>query len=264
MLAPLLMSLALAQPAQESLAPLGGPAVAIRSEAPTLVRFDFGGRLRRPEISPQEAALGLLGLERDVLERAEGVLAARAAAVDRFVVSNLLLLGELDTAGQAGNKLDQAVTIARLVDAIRPLLEAGTLDEQIAVVLPPGDAARFCGLMKEYWDAVTREALAENRAAGKRDPRLLVLFGERVRHVGEEIARSYERQSAGGTLFVDYLLADLELSAAQREVMMGLKLDFVERAGMRPTEKQQQVFVVGALAYLTAEQRARVIKKIPR
>src|SRR5688500_4528356 len=118
MLATVLLLLALAQPVQEHAAPLGGPVVADQGGAPTLLRYDFGGKLRRPEVSPQEAALGLLGLEGGSLERAEAVLAARAAAVDRFVVSNLLLLGELDTAGKAGDKLDQALTLARLIDAI--------------------------------------------------------------------------------------------------------------------------------------------------
>ena len=36
--------------------------------------------------------------------------------------------------------------------------------------------------------------------------------------IGEEITRSYERQTASGTLFIDYLIADLDLSAEQVEI----------------------------------------------
>ena len=70
--------------------------------------------------------------------------------------------------------------------------------------------------------------------------------------------------SAGvsGTLIVDYFLADLELSDEQRATIKGLKVDMLQRSGFRPSEKDQQMLAVGALAYLNEKQRETVIKRI--
>jgi hypothetical protein len=274
-LGPLLtMVVALGQPAQQAASegvprqpgtpdpPLAGPAVAPRHDRPTLVERDFSNRLRRPQSTPEEAALSLFTLDAVTKARIDAILAARAAAMDRFVSGNLLLLGELDTAGKAGDTLDQLATLAELVRRLRPVLDNGPLEARIAAALPPDAAPRFRALLAEYWRAVIKEGVAESRTRGKNDPRWAVHLGERLRHLGEEIARSYERQAAAGTIGLDYLLSDLDLSDEQRATMLSLKIDFLERTDFKPTEKQQQLFIAGALGYLNHEQRAKVLAKI--
>jgi len=249
-------------PATDQPAALAGPALPERVQRVTLVERDFNNRLRRPQTSPSEAALGLLSLDASVKARVDAIIGARAAAMDRFVSGNLLLLGQLDSAGKAGDKVDQLVTIVELVDRLRPVLDDGALDAQIAAALPPEPAARFHRLVAEYWRAVIAEGVAESRRIGKNDPRWAVYLGERIKHLGEEIGRSYQRQVSAGTLILDYLLSDLGLSDSQRATMLRLKVDFLQRTNFRPTEKQQQLFVAGAIGYLNESQRATVLKRI--
>jgi hypothetical protein len=242
--------------------PLSGPIVPRAPERPTIVQYDFNSRIRRPETSPEHAAILLLNLPAPVQARADEVFARRAALIDGFVARNLLLLQELDTAGKAGDKLDQLVLILRALEEVRPILEAGPMRDQVAGVLPAPDAGRFRSMVGEYWSAVLAESLRDARAAGKRNARWQIDLGERFRHLGAEIAQSYERQVASGTLIIDYLMTGLDLTPEQVTTINGLKLDMLQRAGMRPAEKDQQQLAVGALAYLNPEQRAKVIKRL--
>lgn len=255
----LVLAAILAQPVS---APLAGPAAASRAERPTLVQRDFNQRLRRPETTPERAALNLLKLSPDSLAAAESVLDRRAAAIDRFVTENLFLLQELDTASKAGDKLDVAILILRAVDAIRPVLAYGTLRDQVVAALSPDDAARFAAVFDEYWSAAVDESHRESREAGKKEARWAIDLGERFKHLGEEIARSFERQLASGTVFVDYYLQGLDLTDEQRGSINALKLDMLERTAFKPSEKDQQQLAVGALAYLSAAQRTIVLKRI--
>ena len=152
--------------------------------------------------------------------------------------------------------------ILRTLQKIRPVLEPGPMRDQVSRVLPGPDAARFRAIVDEYWAAVIKEGLRDARARGKKDARWQVDLGERLKHLGEEIARSYERQVASGTLFVDYFMSELHLSPEQTRIINDLKLDMLRQSGMRPGEKDQQRLVLGALAYLTADQRAKVIKRL--
>lgn len=258
----LIPALVLTQPTQPQPAPLAGPRLAATQRPATLVQYDLAGRLRRPEIAPEEAALALLDLDAQAKAAADAIIEGRAAALDRFVSENLLLLGQLDTAGKAGGKLDQFTLFMQLYEKLRPTLEQGPLDARIAAALPAPAAARFRALVNTYYTAAAQEIQEADAANGKKTPLRLAMLGERLRLVGEEIKRSYERQAAAGTLIADYLLADLDLTEAQRNTISRLKLDFLERTSFHPTEKQQQGFVAGAVAYLSEAQRARVIRKI--
>jgi hypothetical protein len=254
----LLAAATLAQP----VSPLAGPPVARDPGHRSLVKYDFNSRLRRPETSPEHAAVLLLDLPAAERAKADEILARRAALIDGFVAGNLFLLQELDTAGKAGGKLDQFVLLLRTLEKIRPVLEAGPLRDQVASVLPAPEAAKFRAMVNEYWSAAIREGLRDSRAAGKKEARWLIDLGERFKHLAEEIGRSYERQAASGTLFIDSFMADLNLTPEQARTINGLKFDMLERTGMHPGEKDQQQLVVGALAYLNVEQRTKVLKRI--
>src|SRR4051812_18762868 len=89
--------------------PLRGPALAERVKAPSLVSYDMQGRLRDLEGTPEHVALKMLELSPAEREGAERVIVARAARVDAFVTQNLLMFGQLDSAGKAGAKLDTAL-----------------------------------------------------------------------------------------------------------------------------------------------------------
>jgi hypothetical protein len=242
--------------------PLAGPVASPPVERISLVRYDFNSKLRRPEATPEEEAVGLMELPKEARARVDEVFARRAAGIDRFVSGNLFLLQELDTAGKAGDKWGQFVLVMRAVDELKPVLGAGQLRDQVARVLPAAEAGKFRALVDEYWAAAVRESVHEARAAGKKDARWQVELGERFRHLTEEIVRSYERQAASGTLFVDYFMANLDLSEEQVKVINGLKLEMLQRTNMRPSEKDQQQLAIGALAYLNERQRGVVLKRL--
>jgi hypothetical protein len=242
--------------------PLAGPAVGARATRTTLVSYDMNGRLRRPETTPEEAAAGLMGLTPALKSRVDEVLARRAGQIDRFVAENLLMLQELDTAGKAGDRFGQVRLVLLAYHRLKPVLEAGPMEDQVAAALPGSEAGRFRALVDEYWRAAVDEAAADGKAKGKRGPRWAVDLGERLRHLGEEIARSFARQQAAGTLFVDYFMYDLGLTDEQRRTINGLKLDMVERSGGKASEEDQKRLAIGAMAYLNEAQRAKVIARL--
>lgn len=248
----------------QSAAPLGGPKV--RAEAPrtTLVSYDLDGRLRRPEGSPEAAAIDLLGLSPDLQRRVDQVVSERAGAMDRFVTDNLMLLSQLDSASKAGDKLDQMVLLLEGFEKLRPALQGGPLRDRIVAALPPAEATRFKSLYDGYWSALISEGVRDNRAQGKHDARWAVALGLHVQELGLEITRSYERQAASGTIFIDYLIADLDLSPQQKETVRSLKLDMLTRTDFRPTEADQKQLGLGILAYLNERQRTKVLEKLPR
>ncbi len=243
-------------------APLAGPVAAPAPARVSLVEYDFNSRLRRPETSPEHAAVLLLKLPPVARAKADQIFARRAELIDEFVSKNLFLLQELDTAGKAGDKLDQFVLLMHTLEQLRPVLAPGSLRDQVAAVLPAPDAVRFKAVVNEYWSAAITEGLRDARAAGTKDARWQIDLGERFKHLSEEIVRSYERQAASGTLIIDYFMTGLELSPEQVRTITALKLDMLQRTGMRPTEKDQQQLAVGALAYLNVQQRTKVLKKL--
>jgi hypothetical protein len=242
--------------------PLGGPRVARQATRPTLLSYDLSGRVRRLQTAPEIAAIELLHLAPGLQAGVDAVVGARAAAMDRFVSENLLLLSQLDTASKANDRLGAAVLLLEGFNKLRPALKDGPLRDRIARALPPAAAARFHALYSEYWSALVAESVRDNRAQGKHDPRWAIDLGEHLKELGQEITRAYERQAASGTLFIDYLLSDLDLSDRQRRTIETLKLDMLARTNMRPSEKDQKQLGLGILAYLNERQRLKVIKKI--
>lgn len=239
--------------------PLAGPTVAGPAR-PTFVQHDMSGRVVRPTVSIEQAAVERLELSAEVREKVHRVLTERAAALDAFVVENLLLLNQLQTVQTAGSLRDKIVVGVEAVRKLGAAIKGKSLREEVARVLPPERAAEFRALLREYIRAVHEEG----RLLKPKDPppRWAVTLGESFASLGREIAASFERQSASGTLFVDYLVAGLNLNEYQRGVIHELKLDLLERTNMRPTEEDQKKLILGAAAFLDQDQRAKVIAKV--
>lgn len=238
--------------------PLGGPIV--RPAPVSIIETDFLGRLRRPETSPERAALDALALSPADRERLDALLAPREALLDRFVADNLLLLGQFDTAVKGGSHRHALALAFTLLRALAPVIEPGPLRSQIARALDPDSRRRFLSLLRDYDAALVRDA----RAAGNPAPRTLILLGERLRELGEDIARSFQRQQNAGTIFADALLSGIDLSPEQARAFHDLKLDLLERTAGRASETDQRNLVLAILARLSESQRARVLPRIPR
>jgi hypothetical protein len=263
MLLPLLPVLvAMAQPPAPAAPPFGGPVIAPRVERPTLVSYDMSGRLRDLENSPEQEALRLLDLDAASRAAAEQVLTSRAARIDAFVTDNLLMFGQLDSAGKAGAKLDATMLLAKIMERGWPLIIEGPQRGRIAQALPPVAATKFRALIAEYRRAWWKQAYADARAKGDHPPAIAVAIAERAMELGKELGRSYERQAGMGTLIADYLLAGVALTPEQQQTVRDLKLDMLRRTNFKPSEKDQQILVLGIVANLPEAEREKVIRKI--
>ena len=146
--------------------PLAGPSVA-PTDAPaagtTLIRRDFEGRLAPLDVRPEEAALALLDLTPQEDEATRDVLDRRAALMDDIVSKNIdLLLRAQEVKSGAG---DKRRLMRDMLTTFAPLSEDGTLEQQLAKVLPADKAERLRSITAEYW-----HALIEDRATASSTP----------------------------------------------------------------------------------------------
>ena len=239
--------------------PLSGPAVQEKGRS-GLVQHEMSGRVIRPEKTIEQAAAEKLDLTPAVRAKVEGILTERAAAIDRFVTENLLLLNQLQTVGAAGTVKEKVVLGLDLMTRIGEAIRGQSLKDAIAAVLPADRADTFKAMLREYWRALHAEGAALK--LNDPPPPWAVYLGESLASLGREIARSFERQSASGTLFVDYLLSGLNLNEQQQQTIRELKLDLLQRTDMRPSEEDQKQLILGAAAYLTQEQRGKVLARV--
>lgn len=239
--------------------PLGGPVVRERPRD-AIVEQDMRGRVVRPGVPIEKAVVERLELSPEVRERVERVLGRRAAAIDRFVSENLLMLSQFETVQTAGKPAERVALILESVQKLGEAIGGRSLREEIGRELPVEQARVFSAELRRYWRALHEEG----RALKPKDPPppWAVFLGESFASLGREIVASVERQTASGTLVVDYLLSGLDLSEQQQRVVRELKLDLLERTGMRPSEQDQQQLVVGVAAYLNKMQREKVIERI--
>ncbi len=253
----LALALALAQP-QPQVSPLGGSRV-VSGQRTGIVQTEMSGRVLRPEKVIEQVAVERLKLSDEVRARVEKVLLERAAGIDRFVTDNLLLLNQAQTVGAAGTLKEKVTLFFVGLDRIRGAVGGPRLQDRIEAVLPPEDAREFRATLREYWKAL----IAEAAAAKPQDPPppWTVYLGESLASLGREIARSFQRQEASGTLVVDYLMADLALSEKQLEVVREMKFDLLERSGMKPSAEEQKKLVLGVVAYLNEKQRDKLIAR---
>lgn len=258
MIALLLGLCVMAQP-QPGRQPLSGPLVLDQARR-GIVQTEMSGRVRRPEKVIEQVAAEKLELSADVRARVDRVLVERAAGIDRFVTENLLLLNQAQTVGAAGTAKEKAGFFLVGLSKISAAVGGASLKERIAAVLPAADARTFRAMLREYWQALE----TEGANAKPSDPPApwQVYLGESLASLGQEIARSFQRQEASGTLAVDYLAADLELTEKQREIVREMKLDLMERSNMNPTEEEQKKLVLGMAAYLNEKQREKLMEKI--
>lgn len=248
--------------AQSGGSALGGPVVKSITRAATLVEFDFNGRVRRPEATPEEAAVGLLKLSEDVRDRVVRIFAEQADALDRFVAENLDLLGQLDTASKAGAKGDQFRLGLILVEKTRPLREKGLLRDRVAAALPSDAGAEFGRMLDDYWNAVIAEGKQKPKEDGSTPGWLEVVIQERAAGFLREIERSFQRQSSMGTLYMDAFFKGLDLTPAQRERFRSMAMDLALRNDFKVSEEQQGKLLLGASGFLTPAQLEVVARRL--
>ncbi|MCC6675748.1 MAG: hypothetical protein IT436_01265 [Phycisphaerales bacterium] len=248
-------------PTASPTSPLAGPRVFSAPAVITLVETDYSGRVRRVEGTPEEAALGLLGLTAAERADVERVLQVRARVLDEIVRDNLLLLNKVDTASKAGRKLETLLSIVELYAKFQPIRDRGVLHDEIEAALPAPARGEFNRLLGEYWDAIIAEGMRGPAGGDDRPARVEIVLRERFEIFGRELQRSFKRYEMTAVEDVlDRLLRGLNLSPDQ-ERATGPIVDRLARAIRADAPEQERgVIVLQLMAFLTAEQQAKLME----
>lgn len=236
--------------------PLAGPKVAAQVHT-TLVRRDIDGVLVRPDPNPAEAALRLVSLDEGSRRAVNAVLNLRGQALDHAVIINLPFIIIVQSGQAGGNKPvvlgATAIALAR-TDAF---FAFDDLESLIAGVLPASQRLHYQALLHDYWHAYAIDE-ARARAARRQDPapESLLISEGKLKLLGEEAGRSFERVLRSGDLLHYWFSRHLALNPAQagpfRDAIAAYaqqhggdgdkatKLELLEtlRRGLNPTQRR--------------------------
>jgi hypothetical protein len=240
--------------------PLAGPRVQEKRAEPTLVERDMAGKIRRLEVPPGEAALGLLHLDEETAQRTRTILDERAAILDRIVTDNLDLIIRIHAAGEAGDKAEALTLLGQALQKLKPLRERGTLESELGAALPEAQRAAFWALVKEYQGAMIGELRDEARARGEEARPLAATIKSSLIVLGAEVKRSYERQVGGKAAEFEKILAKLGLTPEQESRVRGLVARFAEQSKGKPTEGQKRDLFLAVMSHLNREQQKLLIR----
>lgn len=239
---------------------LKGPKVGETQTQRSLVRRNFQGRVQRLEMSPDEAAIDLLSLDAATRAKVDKILSERATILDRVVIGNLDLLGELQ---QTNDRRGRLKLLGDFREKLKDLEARGTLREEVEKVLPKEQAQRYRDQIDGYWKVVIDDAMQEGTNNSKNDKsgktaepsRTQITTRETLLAVGVEIKRSYERQIAGKTKELEEFLSKLGLSQETEEKIREMYREFFERYRNGSTETQRRDLFQRVFRQLNKEQQ---------
>lgn len=245
--------------------PLAGPRVESAFRPATLVETDYAGKVRRVEGTPEEAALRLVDLHPAERAEVDRILQQRARILDDIVRDNLLLLNRIDTASKAGRRLDTFLSLVELYAEFQPIRDRGLLHDEIETALPDPARAEFNRLISEYWDALIAEGLRERGQAEEAPRRVEIVLRERFEIFGREIERSFRRYEMTAVEDVlDRVLRGLNLSDDQERATGPIVDRLAQAIRADAPEQERGVIVLQLMAFLTAEQQAKLIEAFGR
>ena len=243
-------------------APLAGPTVVAEAKASSLVRIGYDGSIERPEVRIEEAALELLDLDDQARAKVDQIVAERAAVLDKAVIENIELLVEFQSAKSAGDELRQAALLARFVRSLSALESRGSLRAEIESALGDEERARFDSLIDEYNQAIVAEARELAKERGERFIQFKFVQVERLKVLGQEIRRSYDRQIGSRTEDLERLLAAIALTHEREAEVRRIVTDFAQRTLLNPDEKDRAGLFIKIASMLSSEERERLVEFI--
>lgn len=195
--------------------PLAGPRLSADVSA-TLVRRDIEGKLVAPAPNPAEAALNLVSLDEGSRRAINAALNIRGQHLDHAVIINLPFIIIAQSAQGGANKPLVAGVAAIALARSREFLAVDDLESLIASQLPTPQRSQYRALLQDYWHQFALDA-ARDRAAKGQDPapESLLIVEAKLKLVGEEAARSFERTLRSGDLFHYWFSRHLGLSPDQ-------------------------------------------------
>jgi len=246
------------QPAQKG-NPLSGPAVTERAGGPTLVEKDFSGRLKRPEIPPEEAAYVLVKPGAESKAKADAILAERAEILDKIVVENLDVIVKFANARQAGDRRDQILLLSQLMGKLQPLNARGNLGTELRGTLDEAKAKQYDTILAEYRKAAADEANREAKARGERLTPRQIETRENLQSLGAEIKRSYERQITAKVTEFDRIIGQLGLEPEQETNIRNLVTEFGQQTKGKATPEQRRDLFFRIMARLNPDQQRKLM-----
>ena len=116
--------------------------------------------------------------------------------------------------------------------------------------------------MDEFWAGVAMEKTGKLRS----QLRVGDVYGARLEEsgkiFGQELEAAFQRAERSGEFVVAYLLDGLELSESQRERIHGMVFSKLDMMGADLPEEERNKLFVGIMAYLTADQQERLMRKV--
>ena len=250
------------QPAFDSAGdPLSGPVIE-QSDAHSLVVYEYTGQLQELGLPLAEAALELLDLDGTTAEAVGRVLTARAMLAEQLIIDNFDLVSQGEAVEASGSKLEKGVFFLRVLRALHPLIERGSLEDEIRAVLPEPVAADYDTQHDEYCHAVGAARVEDAHAKGATLSLRKAIREARRDQLGKEVELAAKRALESERFVVDYLTRGLGLSAEQEARIQSLVTGFVADTMGDSTEQDKERLFVGVLAFLNDQQRTILIDRI--
>ncbi len=240
---------------------LAGPSVD-PADPDTLVVYEYDGQLQELGLPPAEAALDLLELDPETSEAVAVVIAERALLAERLITDNFDLFVQAETVEAGGTGLEKGWFYLRMLRALHPLIERGSLEDELRPLLPEKAGQRFDALLDEYWQAVGQARVEDARAKGHRLRLRKAVREARRDQLGKEVELAAERALESERFAVQYLTKGIELTAFQQNKIQTLINDHMGRTMGEASEGDTALLFVGVLAYLDETQRAEMIERI--
>jgi len=240
---------------------LAGPTVE-PAEPHTLVAYEYSGQLQELGLPPAEAALDLLDLDPMTAERVSDVIAERARLAEQLIADNFELFIQAETVEASGKALEKGWFFVRVLKVLYPLIERGSLEDEIRPLLPDTTGDEFDALLDEYWQAVGQARVDDANAKGDRLRLRKAIREARRDQIGKEVELAAERALASERFAVQYLTKGLELNDFQQTKIQSLINDFMGRTMGEPTESDTAQLFIGVLAFLNEAQRTEMLERI--
>ncbi|MEM1166868.1 MAG: hypothetical protein AAGI30_11325 [Planctomycetota bacterium] len=160
----------------------------------TLIKRDFDGSIERIQGMHEVAALDLFELTDTVRTAIDDTLAERGATADRLAIDHIALLDQIRGAMQQrpqsqAERRERMQLFRDFRDAMEPLLDRGTMRDEIAGLLSEDTRATYLRVIAEYEEAIEAQrrghampamGMDDDREQSERRQRMRERLGQRL------------------------------------------------------------------------------------
>lgn len=230
-----------------------GPNVADEQDERSLISRGFSGELLPLDAPPAIAALDLFEFDEATERALHELLAERSKLMDDIVLSNIELLGQIETVMAVGAPSEKLAIIQQGLAALRPARSWGRLRGRVAEVLPEPIRLGYEAVLHEYEEA--RYAQARRSGTEHRFEHRMARYWEDISWEIERAAERVFEDDEDGDKWLERLSARLGLTPMQEGEIRAMAERFYIDAKGRPTKEQEIAFIAKIRSVMTIEQR---------